>query len=335
MEHPYIVAEIGVNHNGEVSIAKECVLAAQLAGADAVKFQYFDAHALAGPETPKADYQNRVVDKSLSHREMLKQLEFDHTQLSEIIDFCRKLNIDFICTPYGVKEAIQLKKLGIRKFKTASLDLTDYFLHDWLAKNADAVVIATGASSYADISACLELYENTDVDLTLLHCVSNYPCSDAALNLLNIVELKERYSLKVGFSDHSVDSIAAQLASTFGIQMIERHFTLSKLMAGPDHQASDTPEMFMQYVQDIHRAITILGTHEKCLQEEEQSMNNASRKSLVWVNDLVVGESVKISDLSAQRPGTGISPMLAKSLVGKRVRKNIASGERVCLAHFE
>ena len=335
MEHPYIVAEIGVNHNGEVAIAKECILAARLAGADAVKFQYFDAYALAGPKTPKADYQDRVVDKNLSHREMLRQLELDNVQISEIIDFCKKLNIEFICTPYGVTEAIQLKKLGITKFKTASLDLTDYFLHDWLAKNAEGVIIATGASSYSDISACLELYQNTDLDLTLLHCVSNYPCSDSALNLLNIAQLKKRYSLKVGFSGHSVDSTAAQLACTFGIQMIERHFTLSKLMAGPDHQASDTPEMFKKYVQDVRRAITMLGTHKKSLREEEKSISNASRKSLVWINSLEVGDSIARSDLSAQRPGTGISPMLAQRLIGKKVRKIVKAGELVQLADFE
>lgn len=335
MSKPYIIAEIGVNHNGEIAIAKECITAAVKAGADAVKFQYFNADSLAAPDTPKADYQNRSVATHLSHRDMLKQLELNFKQISEIYFFCKNASIDFICTPYGVNEASELKKMGMTKFKTASLDLTDYFLHDWLANNAKEVIIATGAANYDDILECLKLYEGCSTKITLLHCVSNYPCSDDALNLLNIVELSKRFGHEVGFSDHSLDSTAAQISCALGIKTIERHFTLSKMMIGPDHQASDTPEMFSRYVNDVQRAVNMLGTYKKSLREEEKSISVASRKSLVWAKNLSVGSLTSKSDFTARRPGIGIKPMKVHDLIGKQIQKNVFSGEIVKVTDVE
>jgi N,N'-diacetyllegionaminate synthase len=331
---PKIIAEIGVNHNGSVDLAIESIYAAKKAGADAVKFQYFNANKLASKKTPKAEYQKRSIASNITHNEMLKSLELSENDFEKIYNYTKSHNIEFICTPYGIEEAKFLKLIGVNTFKIASLDLCDYFLHSWMSKNADNVIIATGAANLEDIQRCLSLYKNSSVKLTLLHCVSNYPCSDISINLRVLNLLKREFGLMIGFSDHSVDSCAAQLSCVFEIDIIERHFTLSKFLSGPDHQASDTPLEFMNYVHDVKRAVKILGKENKNIQDEERSIINSSRKSLVWDVSAAANTTVQLSNFTAMRPGTGISPMLVTDLIGRKLSKSVKSGEMVEYENF-
>ena len=183
---------------------------------------------------------------------------------------------EFLSTPYDVEDAKLLAKHGIKKFKTSSADLTDYFLHKFLSRNAKKVIISTGMSTLKEISNTLSIYKKKKIKITLLHCVSNYPCSDKSLNLNNITTLKNTFKLPVGFSDHSSNKLAVITAMGLGCRVIERHITLSKKMKGPDHFASDDPEQFKKYVQLIRNNEKILGDFEKKKQKEEVEMLKTS-----------------------------------------------------------
>ena len=255
----FVIAEIGVNHNGSVKIAKKLILAAKKNNADAVKFQTFNADRLTFKHTPKVKYQKKNSRRKETHYQMLKKLQLSESQHMELIDFCKRKKIEFLSTPYDVEDAKLLVKYGIKKFKTSSADLTDYFLHKFLSKNAKQVIISTGMSTLKEISNTLKVYNKKKTKIILLHCVSNYPCSDNSLNLNNITTLKNTFKLPIGFSDHSENKLAAITAMGLGCRVIERHITLSKKMIGPDHLASDNPKQFKKYVDLIRNNEQILG----------------------------------------------------------------------------
>ena len=194
---------------------------------------------------------------------MLKKLQLSETQQLELISFCKKKKIEFLSTPFDVEDAKFLAKCGIKKFKTSSADLTDYFLHNFLSKNAKEVIISTGMSTLKEISNTLSIYNKKKTKITLLHCVSNYPCSDRSLNLNSITTLKNTFKLPIGFSDHSDNKLAAITAMGLGCRVIERHITLRKKMKGPDHLASDDPKQFKIYVKLIRNNEKTLGNFEK------------------------------------------------------------------------
>ena len=194
---------------------------------------------------------------------MLNKLPFSEAQQLELINFCKKKKIEFLSTPFDVEDAKILVKQGIKKFKTSSADLTDFFLHKFLSKNAKEVIISTGMSNLKEISNTLKVYNKKKTKITLLHCVSNYPCSDSSLNLNNITTLKNTFKLPIGFSDHSDNKLAAITAMGLGCRVIERHITLNKGMKGPDHLASDNPEQFKKYVKSIRNNEKILGNFKK------------------------------------------------------------------------
>ena len=242
----FIIAEIGVNHNGSIKIAKKLILSAKKNNADAVKFQTFNADRLAFKYTPKVKYQKKNSKKKETHFQMLRRLQLNEAQHLQLINFCKRKKIEFLSTPYDVEDAKLLVKHGIRKFKTSSADLTDYFLHNFLSRIAKHVIISTGMSSLKEISNTLKIYNKKKTKITLLHCISNYPCSDKSLNLNNITTLKNTFKLPVGFSDHSSNKNAAITAMGLGCRIIERHITLSKKMKGPDHLTSDDPKQFQK-----------------------------------------------------------------------------------------
>ena len=291
----FVIAEIGVNHNGSVKIAKKLILSAKKNNADAVKFQSFSADRLAFKNTPKVKYQKKNSQKNETHYQMLKKLQLSEAQQLELINFCKRKKIEFLSTPFDVEDAKILARHGIEKFKTSSADLTDYFLHNFLNKNAREVIISTGMSTLREISNTLKIYNKKKTKITLLHCVSNYPCSDRSLNLNNITTLKNTFKLPIGFSDHSGNKIAAITAMGLGCRIIERHITLSKKMKGPDHSASDDPKQFQKYVKLIRNNEQILGDFRKKIQKEEIEMLKTSRKRIYYLKDLKKGKATLIN----------------------------------------
>ena len=320
----FIIAEIGVNHNGKLKFAKKLVYIAKNAGADAVKFQSFKADKLAFKNTPKVKYQKINSPKSQSHYEMLKKLELSNNDHKQLIDYCKKLKIEFISTPYDVESAKFLLSSGIKKFKTASADIIDYFLHDFLSKTAKEVIISTGMASYKEIKEALSMYRKKKTKISLLHCISNYPCSDESLNLNNIKSLNKKFNLPIGFSDHSQNNNSSLIAIGLGARIIERHITLNKKLKGPDHFSSDDPNEFKKYVNQIRNTEKILGSYEKKVQKEEVEMKKISRKGIYYLSDIPSGRRVKLNNLQLLRPSTNLTVFEIKNLLKKKLKKNVS-----------
>ncbi|MDC1170496.1 N-acetylneuraminate synthase family protein [Candidatus Pelagibacter sp.] len=330
----FIIAEIGVNHNGSVKKAKKLILSAKKNNADAVKFQSFSADRLAFKHTPKVKYQKKNSKNNESHYQMLKKLEFSEAQQLELINFCKRKKIEFISTPFDVEDAKILVKQGIKKFKTSSADLTDFFLHNFLSKNAREVIISTGMSNLKEISNTLKVYKKK-TKITLLHCVSNYPCSDSSLNLNNIITLQNTFKLPIGFSDHSNNKLAPITAMGLGCRVIERHVTLNKRMRGPDHLASDNPTQFKRYVKLIRNNEKILGDFEKKKQKEEIEMHSISRKGIYYSKDKKKGEKVNLNNLFLRRPWGGLSIFDIKKVIKNRLLKDVKKNEKVKINDFK
>ena len=331
----FIIAEIGVNHNGSVKIAKKLILSAKKNNADAVKFQTFNADRLAFKYTPKVKYQKKNSKKIETHYQMLRRLQFNEAQHLELINFCKRKKIEFLSTPYDVEDAKLLAKHGIRKFKTSSADLTDYFLHNFLSRIAKHVIISTGMSSLEEISNTLKIYNKKKTKITLLHCISNYPCSDRSLNLNNITTLKNTFKLPIGFSDHSGNKIAAITAMGLGCRIIERHITLSKKMQGPDHLASDDPKQFQQYVKLIRNNEQILGDFKKKIQKEEIEMLKTSRKGIYYLKDFKKGKKVSINNLFLRRPWAGLSIFDIKKILKYKLLKKVKKNGKLRINDFK
>lgn len=317
----YIVAEIGVNFNGDVDLARKMIDAAREAGADAVKFQTFTAESLVTQGTPKVRYQEETTDVAETHYDMIRKLEFKREDHKPIIEYCANSGIEFISTPYDVDSARFLKELGVEVFKSASADLVDLPLQEFLARNADYCLVSVGMATLGEVEDAANLYrkyENENV--VLLHCVANYPCSDKSLNLRVLQTLKRTFGMQIGYSDHSIGSLAASLSTALGARVFEKHFTLDKDLPGPDHKASVTPDEFREVVENIRRTELMLGSSVKRCQDEERQMSQVSRKSIVVNRELPAGTFINREDLTTKRPGTGIPASRFGEVIGKKTR---------------
>jgi sialic acid synthase SpsE len=264
---------------------------------------------------------------------MIRRLELDHQAHYDLFNYCAEKSIDFLSTPYDIDSAQFLLKLGVKLFKTASADLVDLPLQRYIASTGKPTIVATGMASLGEIEQVVDLYEEVgNPNLVLLHCVSNYPCSDQSLNLRAMNTLAQAFSLPVGFSDHSEGFLAAVIAASMGAKVIEKHFTLDKAMSGPDHRASSTPEEFAQLVQNVRRAEVMLGSPRKTCQSEERQMATVSRKSIVLARSMQVGEEITLSDIRMMRPGTGLGANLIPQVVGQKLRTDLSVGHQLTWA---
>jgi sialic acid synthase SpsE len=332
----YLIAEIGVNHNGDIDLACKMIDEAKKSGADAVKFQTFTADNLVSKKTPKVHYQENSTASDESHFEMIKKFELSESSHIYLAQYCEKLKIDFLSTPYDLNSAKFLNGLGVKMFKTASADLVDLPLHNYIASTGKPAIVATGMGSLGEIEQVVNIYrEAGNPHLILLHCVSNYPCSDASLNLRAINTLAKAFNLPVGFSDHSIDKIAAIISLSFGAKVIEKHFTLDNSLPGPDHKASSLPCEFKDLVQSVRRAEIMLGSSRKACQSEERQMAEISRKSIFISKDLKSGKLIEISDLCLMRPGNGLYAQFIPQLVGQRIRYDLPAYHQISWSDIE
>ena len=306
---PYIVAEIGVNHDGKVDKALELIKKASECGCNAVKFQGFKAELLVDKSAKKVNYQLRSGDEDESHFDMIKRLEFNGEKLKEAIKFAKQIGIDFITTPYDKTCASEAYEMGVRKFKTASADLCDLYLHNYLASLTEIdIIIATGMATINKIESTLRIYKQP-LNPILLHCVSEYPCSDHSLNLMALDLMKERFpSNEIGFSDHSLGFTAAIICASRGYKFFEKHFTLNKNDNGPDHFASADVSEMKSYVDEIRRIDKMLGVKIKKVQQEELGMSSRSKKGIKALINIKKGDPITLENTYAIRPAEyGIS----------------------------
>jgi N,N'-diacetyllegionaminate synthase len=331
---PFIIAEAGVNHNGSLTEAFKLVDAAKEAGANAVKFQSFKAEELASILTPKVEYQKQDK-KHKTHFEMLKALELTHQQQQEIFQYCNRSNIEFMSTPYSISEFNILKEIGLQRIKVASADIVDIPLHLEIAKSKLLTIVSTGMASIDEISTIVEIYGRSNTDLTLLHCTSEYPTAHQNSKVKRIILLKEYFGCKVGFSDHTLDSISAVLSLALGAEVFEKHITMDKKSNGPDHATSLNPLEFKNYVNDLRIAqIAFTNENFKRTASEEQ-MAHVSRKSLHFSRNINKGSTITQEDFKMLRPSSGLSWLKGIDLIGAKLIKDVVVDEPVTLDQFE
>ncbi|WP_131826443.1 N-acetylneuraminate synthase family protein, partial [Salinivibrio sp. MA607] len=270
-----------------------------------------------------------------SHYQMIKKLEFSYDDHIPVFDYCKSLDIDFISTPYDIESAKFLVSIGVKKFKTASADIVDLSLHDYISRNAEHAIVSTGMATLGEIEEVVNIYRKNKCDFTLLHCVSNYPCAIESLNLKVMNTLKNAFNCEVGYSDHALGTLPAVASIALGATIIEKHFTLDKSMDGPDHKASSDPEEFKELVDAIRTTEIALGTPIKSVQAEEIQMRKVSRKSLFLARNIEKGTMLTADMFVLKRPGTGLYEIDLKSIIGSISTQKLHAGEVLKLGDFK
>jgi N-acetylneuraminate synthase len=317
-EKVFVVAEAGVNHNGDMNIAKEMIDVAVESGVDAVKFQTFKADKLILKNIEKAPYQKITTSQSESQYEMLKRLEVTKEQTAELMDYCQKKNIIFLSTPFEKPSLDELDELGVPAFKIAATDLTNMQFLRQVANKRKPIILSAGMCYLEEVRKALEAIYPINKDVVLLQCTANYPIDDSEANINVIRTFKNEFDMMVGYSDHSQGVGASPYAVAVGAKVIEKHFTLDKNMEGPDHRASVTPDELKQLVSDIRRVEKYLGDGIKMPSRSEQMTRKSLQKCLVASKEIKRGEMFSEDNISAKRTnGVGISALYFDSVVGR------------------
>lgn len=323
----FLIAEAGVNHNGDLDVAFQLVDAASKAGADAVKFQTFSADRLVTRDAPKADYQKQHTSADESQYEMLKKLELSESDHRALLAFCQSRRILFLSTPFDEESADFLDELGVAAFKVSSGDLTCHPLLERLAAKGRPVILSTGMADMAEVGEAVRCIERAGpVPLALLHCVSCYPAPADECNLRAMRAMEDRFARPVGFSDHTAGSAVAFAAVALGACIVEKHITLDRSLPGPDHTASFEPAEFAEYGRGLRAVESALGNGEKQAQPSEINAREVARKSLVASRPIAAGSVLRAQDMCWSRPGTGLPPSDLSRILGRRAACAIAAG---------
>ena len=319
-----VVAEIGVNHDGQAGRALDLVRYAQRGGADAVKLQIFKADRLTHSSSTIAAYQKERV-KDQSAQEMLKRYELAADDVKRVVDLIRASNMIPLATPFSIEDVASIEALDLPAIKIASPDIVNRPLVMAAAKTNRPLLLSTGAATIDEIDATVRWLLESKSKFALLHCVSNYPTANEDANLCWIGELASRFDVPIGYSDHTAELTSGALATAAGAVLIEKHLTYDKSAAGPDHAASANPQDFAKYMQAIRLAETMRGKNGKQVLECEREIRRVSRQSLVAARDIVAGGEISLDDLKIQRPGTGVPAAEVLRVVGRKSRRSIAA----------
>ena len=331
----FIIAEAGVNHNGDMEIARRLVEAAAQAGADAVKFQTFTAERIVTPDACKADYQLQTTDTDESHYEMLKRLELSAEMHQELIVHCRNQDILFLSTPFDERSADFLEELGIAAFKIPSGEITNLPFLAHVARKGKPMIVSTGMSCLGEVETAVQTIKDTgNQDLILLHSVSNYPADPSDINLRAMQTLTTAFKVPVGYSDHTEGSEVAIAAVALGACLIEKHFTEDRNLPGPDHRASLEPEELKTLVNSIRTVETALGHGRKEPAASEANTAKSARKSLVSALKISAGTKITRDMIKIKRPGTGIAPTFLPTILGMKINRPLDKDEVLRWEHF-
>ena len=334
-EKVFIIAEAGVNHNGDLSIAKRLIEVAIDAGADAVKFQSFKAESLVTSDAPKAEYQTRTTSTAESQFDMLRKLELSDTDHRELSSYCGE-RILFLSTPFDEASADFLDTLPVPAFKISSGDLTNTQLLEHVARKKKPVILSTGMADISEVDDAVKIVHASGCDqIILLHCVTDYPADPADVNLRAMQTLRDTFDVPCGFSDHTEHMEVALAATALGAAVIEKHFTLDRSMAGPDHRASLEPSELRAFVRGIRTVESSLGDGKKVPTQREIETAKVARRSIVAAQEIPAHTVVDRSMITLKRPGTGMSPSQMNSVVGRTTRVAIPSGALLTPEMFE
>lgn len=333
--HTFVIAEAGVNHNGSIESALQLVDAAKASGADAVKFQTFRADLLATRSAHKAAYQERTTAHAESQFEMLRRLELDAAAHQQLINHCRQIGIQFLSSPFDAQSADLLDTMNVPLFKVPSGEITNLPFLELLARKHRPLILSTGMSTLGEVEEAVHVLQAAGAkQLTLLHCVTEYPAPYAEVNLRAMQTLKSAFGLPVGYSDHTPGIEIAVAAVALGAEVIEKHFTLDRSLPGPDHAASLEPVELQQMVAAIRHVEVALGTGIKSPAPCELPNMAVARKSVVAARALPAGHQLETGDLGIKRPGSGLAPKLLPALIGRTLRASLAKDEIISWNHL-
>ena len=327
-----IIAEAGVNHNGDLSMARRLVDAAAEAGADLVKFQTFRADRLVTTSAKKASYQMATTAANESQHEMIRRLELTEAMHDDLIMHCRQCRIEFFSTAFDVENLDYLMGLGMSRIKVPSGEITNLPYLRRVGSFGKPVILSTGMSTLGEIESALNALEQCGASrekITVLHCNTEYPVPMAEVNLRAMLSIRHAFGVAVGFSDHTEGIEVAVAAVALGATVIEKHLTLDRNLAGPDHRASIEPDELRQLVRSIRNIESAMGDGIKRPNARELGNRPAARKSLVAALPIARGEVFSESNLTTKRPGTGISPMRWDEVVGRKAGRDFAPDEPI------
>jgi N,N'-diacetyllegionaminate synthase len=330
MDKIFIIAEAGVNHNGNLCLAKKLIDIAKIAGADAVKFQTFKTENEVSKMAQKADYQKQTTKTEESQFDMIKKLEFSYSQFLELANYCKKKDIIFLSTALDLESVNFLAKIDLPFWKIPSGEITNLPYLIEIAKQNKPIVLSTGMCEIFDIEHAFGVIRKYNkCEITLLHCNTEYPTPMEDVNLRAMVALGEKFSCPVGYSDHTLGISVPIAAAALGASVIEKHFTCDKTMEGPDHRASLEPGDLKEMVRGIRDIEKALGSKHKKITQSEQKNIAVARKSIVAIKAIEKGELFSKSNIGAKRPGTGISPMRWFEILGKVAKRNFDEDELI------
>jgi len=319
-----VIAEIGVNHNGSMDMARRLIDVALDAGCDAAKFQVFRAEQLVTKGASKASYQARTTGEDETQFQMLKSLELATDDIRSLKRYCDERGIEFLATPFDEQSASLLVGLGVRRIKVSSGDLTNVPLLDHLRRLGLPVILSTGMATLDEVRVAVTAL--SAVDLTLLHCVTSYPAPEGASNLSAMETMRRYFGLPVGWSDHTLGTTIALAAAALGASVIEKHITLGRDLPGPDHAASLEPAELAEMVRGVRLIDGAIGDGIKRPQACEIENIPAARRSIVALRPIDAGETLSVLNLGMRRPGTGLGGEHFPVVLGRRTARAIPEG---------
>ena len=329
-----IIAEIGVNHNGNINIAKKLINVAKKSGVDYVKFQTFKAENLVRVNTQATQYQSKNLRKKITQFNLLKKFELSESDHNKIIKYCNKKKISFISSPFDLESLNLLFHLKIFDIKIASGEINNYIFLKNLAKKAKKIFISSGMSTLNEVSQAIKILIKNGAkrkSITILHCHTDYPTQLIDVNLFAMKTMKKKFNINVGYSDHTIGNETAIAAVALGAKVIEKHITLNKNMRGPDHKASMEPKIFFNYVKLIKNTETLLGSYLKKPSRSELKNKKLVRKSIVAKRNIKRGEIFSEVNLICKRPEGGISPINWNNVMGKKSKRNFRTDDFISL----
>jgi N-acetylneuraminate synthase len=326
----FVIAEAGVNHNGRLDLALQMVQVAAQAGAQAIKFQTFSADDLVLPGTEKAAYQRAATGHG-DQKSMLKALELNAADHARLYAACEAQGLEFMSTPFSLASVDLLADLGVRRFKVASGEITNFPLLRRIAAKGLPIVMSTGMAYEQEVAEAIDVLVaafpvSLSDNLVLLHCTSNYPTADSDVNLRAMLTLRERFGRPVGYSDHTQGITVALTAVALGATVIEKHFTLDRDLPGPDHKASLAPDELGALIGEIRRVEAAMGRPEKAPTASELPIRELARRSIAVIRPVDAGAPLSGEDLAVLRPGTGIAPRHLEQIVGRRAGRRLQPG---------
>lgn len=324
----FIIAEAGVNHNGELEIAKKLIDSAAELGADAIKFQTFITEKVISSYAPMADYQKKNIGSESSQLEMVKKLELSFEEFTEIKEYCKHKGIIFLSSPFDFESVDFLENIGISAYKIGSGEITNIPFLSYVSSKGKPIILSTGMSSLAEVEQAMDIIKSEGNDkIILLHCTSNYPTNYNDVNLRAMETLKYAFKVPVGYSDHTEGIEISIAALAMGAVVIEKHFTLDKSMEGPDHKASLSPEELKKLITSIRNVEKAFGDGIKKITEAEKNVRSVARKSIVANKRIKQGDIIKLEDLTFKRPGSGIEPKMVDMIINKKAKVDISYDE--------